>query len=94
MVTEAPSTVRARRLRERRAKGVAMVVPTEVGRGGVALQVGNVLRLLCHKPDITLGFLKGITQTAIWPGTCPFLNSDGDSRFRALCRMAKPYRQQ
>ena len=56
-------------------------------------RVGNELRLLYHKPDITLGFLKGIAQTAIWPGTCPFLNSDGNSRFRAFCRMAKPYRQ-
>jgi len=35
MVTEAPSTVRARRLRERRSRGVAMVAPVEVGEGGV-----------------------------------------------------------
>jgi len=43
MVTEAPSTVRARRLRERRSRGVAMVAPVEVGQGGVALLVTNGL---------------------------------------------------
>ena len=43
MVTEAPSTARARRLRERRSRGVAMVTPVEVGEGGVALLVSNGL---------------------------------------------------
>ena len=43
MVTEAPSTARARRLRERRSRGVAMVAPVEVGQGGVALLVGSGL---------------------------------------------------
>ena len=43
MVTEAPSTVRARRLRERRSRGVAMVAPVEVGEGGVALLVSSGL---------------------------------------------------
>jgi len=43
MVTEAPSTARARRLRERRSRGVAMIAPVEVGEGGVALLVGNGL---------------------------------------------------
>ena len=43
MVTEAPSTVRARRLRERRSRGVAMVAPVEVGEGGVGLLVSNGL---------------------------------------------------
>ena len=43
MVTEAPSTVRARRLRERRSRGVAMVAPVEVGQGGVVLLVSNGL---------------------------------------------------
>ena len=43
MVTEAPSTVRARRLRERRSRGVAMCAPVEVGAGGVALLVSNGL---------------------------------------------------
>ena len=41
MVTEAPSTARARRLRERHSRGVAMVAPVEVGEGGVGLLVGN-----------------------------------------------------
>ena len=43
MVTEAPATVRARRLRERRSRGVAMVAPVEVGQGGVALLVSSGL---------------------------------------------------
>ncbi len=36
MVTEAPSTVRVRRLRERRSRGVAMVASVEVGEGVTA----------------------------------------------------------
>ena len=43
MATNAPSTVRARRLRERRSRGVVMVAPVEVGEGGVGLLVGNGL---------------------------------------------------
>jgi len=43
MVHEPTSTVRARRLRERRAKGVVMVAPVEVGEGGVELLVSNGL---------------------------------------------------
>ena len=43
MTHEPKSTVRARRLRERRARGVVMVAPVEVGAGGVALLVGNGL---------------------------------------------------
>ena len=43
MVTEAPSTARARRLRERRSRGVAMVAPVEVGAGGLGLLVNNGL---------------------------------------------------
>ena len=43
MVTEAPSTARARRLRERRSRGVALIAPVEVGEGGVALLVSNGL---------------------------------------------------
>ena len=43
MVTEAPSTVRVKRLRERRSRGVALVAPVEVGEGGVALLVSNGL---------------------------------------------------
>ena len=43
MVTEAPSNARARRLRERRSRGVVMVAPVEVGGGGVGLLVGSGL---------------------------------------------------
>ena len=43
MVTEAPSTARARGLRERRARGVVMVAPVEVGEGGVGLLVSSGL---------------------------------------------------
>ena len=43
MATNAPSTVRARRLRERRSRGVVMVAPVEIGEGGVELLVGNGL---------------------------------------------------
>ena len=43
MATNAPSTVRARRLRERRSRGVAMLAPVEVGEGGVALLVSSGL---------------------------------------------------
>ena len=43
MAHEPTSTVRARRLRERRAKGVVMVAPVEVGEGGVELLVSNGL---------------------------------------------------
>ena len=43
MVHEPTSTVRARRLRERRSRGIAMVAPIEVGVGGVALLVSNGL---------------------------------------------------
>ena len=43
MVTEAPSTVRVKRLRERRSRGVAMVAPVEVCAGGVDLLIRNGL---------------------------------------------------
>ena len=43
MSHEPTSTIRARRLRERRSRGVVMVVPVEVGEGGVALLVSKEL---------------------------------------------------
>ena len=43
MTTVAPSTVRVKRLRERRSQGVAMVAPVEVGEGGIDLLVSNGL---------------------------------------------------
>ena len=43
MVIEALSTARARRLRERRSRGVAMVAPVEVGEGGIDILIRNEL---------------------------------------------------
>ncbi len=43
MTHEPASTVRARRLRERRSRGVIMVAPVEIGEGGIELLVGNGL---------------------------------------------------
>ena len=43
MVTEAPSTARVKRLRERRSRGVAVVAPVEVGEGGIDLLIRNEL---------------------------------------------------
>ena len=43
MSNEPTSTVRARRLRARRARGVEMVAPVEVGEGGIQLLVSNGL---------------------------------------------------
>ena len=43
MTANAPSTVQARRLRERRSRGVAMVAPVEVGEGGIDILIRNEL---------------------------------------------------
>ena len=43
MATNAPPTVRVRRLRERRSRGVAMVAPVEVGAGGIDILIRNEL---------------------------------------------------
>ena len=43
MPHEPTSTVRARRLRERRGRGVAMVAPVEIGEGGFEILLGNGL---------------------------------------------------
>ncbi len=43
MVTEAPSTVRVRRLRERRSRGIVLTAPVEIGEGGIELLVGKGL---------------------------------------------------
>ena len=43
MTNEPTSTTRARRLRERRSRGVIMVAPVEIGKGGVELLVDNGL---------------------------------------------------
>ena len=49
MATNAPSTDRVKRLRERRSRGVAMVAQVEVGEGGVDLLVRNGLLIKEHK---------------------------------------------
>ena len=56
MVTKPTSTVRARRLRERRSRGVTMVAPVEVGEGGVELLVGNGLLNRISASRIKLSF--------------------------------------
>ena len=43
MAINAPSTVRARRLRERRSRGVALVAQVEVGEGGIDILIRNEL---------------------------------------------------
>ena len=43
MTNEPTSTVRARRLRERRSRGVALIAPVEVGEGGIDSLVRNGL---------------------------------------------------
>ena len=43
MATNAPSTVRVKRLRERRSRSVAMCASVEVGEGGIDLLVRNGL---------------------------------------------------
>ena len=50
MTIEPASTIRARRLRERRSRGVVMVAPVEIGEGGIELLVGNGL-LKQHQAD-------------------------------------------
>jgi len=51
MTHEPTSTARARRLRERRSRGVVMVAPAEIGKGGVALLLGNGLLKRQEKRD-------------------------------------------
>jgi hypothetical protein len=43
MTNEPTSTIRARRLRERRSRGIVMVAPVEIGKDGVELLVDNGL---------------------------------------------------
>lgn len=43
MTNEPTSTLRVRRLRERRSRGVVMLAPVEIGKGGVELLVGSGL---------------------------------------------------
>lgn len=43
MAINAASTARARRLRERRSRGVVLVAPVEVGEGGIDILIRNEL---------------------------------------------------
>ena len=43
MAHEPTSTIRARRLRERRSRGIVMTAPVKIGEGGMELLVGNGL---------------------------------------------------
>jgi len=55
MATNVPSTVRARRLRERRSRGVAMVAPVEVGDELVDARTGkNSQHAMAELPDKTV----------------------------------------
>jgi len=51
MVTEPTSTVRARRLHERRSRGVALIAPVEIGEGGLGLLISNGLLKLYETRD-------------------------------------------
>ena len=51
MTTVPPSTIRVKRLRERRSQGVAMVAPVEVGEAGIDLLVSNGLLDQAMKND-------------------------------------------
>ena len=71
MAHEPTSTVRARRLRERRSRGIAMVAPVEIGEGGIELLVGNGL-LKQHRADdrhaVGEACLAALEQWAAGPG--------------------------
>ena len=43
MAIKSTSTARARRLRERRSRGVVMIAPVEIGEGGIDLLVSDGL---------------------------------------------------
>ena len=66
MVTEAPSTTRVKRLRERRARGVVMVAPVEGGAGGVGLLVGNGLLKQHQAGDRKAGAAAGLAALEQW----------------------------
>ena len=67
MNREPTSTVRVRRLRERRAKGVVMVAPVEIGEGGIELLVGNELlksHETCDRNAVGAACLAALEQWA------------------------------
>ncbi len=74
MATDAPSTARARRLRERRSRGVAMIAPVEVGEGGVGLLVSNGLLKEHETRDrnlVAAACLAALEQWAMGRGARP-----------------------
>ena len=68
MVNEPTSTVRARRLRERRSRGVVMVAPVEVGEGGVPLLVSNELLKQHQTRDRNAGGEACLAALEQWAG--------------------------
>jgi len=63
-ITEAPSTVRVRLLRERRSRGVAMVAPVEVGEGGIDLLIRNELLKQHQTRDRKAVGASGVVETS------------------------------
>ena len=71
MDTNASSTDRARRLRERRSRGVVLVAPVEVGAGGLGLLVSNGLLKEHQTRDrkaVGEACLAALEQWAMGPG--------------------------
>ena len=66
MNIEPTSTVRVRRLRERRSRGIAMVAPVEVGEGGIVLLVGNGLLKEHEKRDRRAVAEACLTALEMW----------------------------
>ena len=66
---EPTSTARARRLRERRARGVVMVAPVEIGEGGIELLVGNGLlkeHEMRDRQAVGAACLRALEKWAAW----------------------------
>jgi hypothetical protein len=69
MVYKSTSTVRARRLRERRHRGITMVAPVEVGEGSIELLVGNGLLKQHQKADRKAVGEACLTALEQWAGS-------------------------
>ena len=69
MIHEPTSTLRARRLRERRSRGVVMVAPVEIGKGGIELLVGNGLLKQHQKADRKAVGEACLTALEQWAGS-------------------------
>ena len=90
MATNAPSTDRVKRLRERRSRGVAMVAPVEVGEGGVDLLVSNgLLKQLKPLQRLRLSFVRRVRFCVLGPWlsapVSPGIRSNED---QMICRAA------